>query len=70
MFTLKPLNAALPKRHGQIEWDVMFMITHHPQKLKLKLIQRLSEEETERRASDCIMGNYRRWNVYLKNEKS
>ncbi len=47
VFTLKPLNPALPKRHGQIEWDIMFMITHHPQKLKLKLIQRLQDRETQ-----------------------
>lgn len=46
MFTLEPLNTALSKRHGQVEGDVMFVVTHHPQEFKLKLIQRLQDRKT------------------------
>ena len=41
--TLKSLDPAFSEGHGQVERDVMLMITHLPQELKLKLVQRLPE---------------------------
>lgn len=43
--TLKALDSTLPERHGQVERNVVFVITDHLQKLELKLIQRLRERE-------------------------
>lgn len=43
--TLKALDSTLPERHRQVERNVVFVITDHLQKLKLKLIQRLRERE-------------------------
>lgn len=44
-FTLKPLDAAFSKGHGEVEWDVVLMVAHHLEELKLELIQRLQKGE-------------------------
>lgn len=40
-FTLKPLDAAFAKGHGQVERDIVLMVAHHLEELKLELVQRL-----------------------------
>ncbi len=40
-FTLKPLNPAFPKGHGQVKGDIVLMVANNPQELKLELIQSL-----------------------------
>lgn len=46
--TLKPQDPPLPKRHGQVEGDVVLVVAHHAQELKLELEQRLRLEKRRR----------------------
>lgn len=46
--TLEPVHPALAKEHGQVEGDVVLVVAHHPQELKLELVQRLSQETIRR----------------------
>ena len=42
---MKPLDPAFAEGHGEVEWDVVLMVAHHLQELKLELVQCLEKEE-------------------------
>lgn len=44
LLTLKSQYPSLPKWHGQVQGDVVLMVAHDTQELKLELKQRLHSE--------------------------
>lgn len=45
VLTLKSHYPAFPEWHGQIKRDIMLMVAHHLQELKLKLVQCLMRKQ-------------------------
>ena len=45
VFTLKPLYSPLPKRHGQVQGNVVLVVADDTQELKLELEQSLRRRQ-------------------------